>query len=144
MKTIKIISMLIVALALTTSCSSDDDEVVNDTPQEIETFVNLYFPNNTILQITKESSGSSFTYDVKLSGNIDLEFNSNREVIDIDSNTKLPNSLIPEKIMTYVETNYPDNFIIGWELEMDHQQVELNNGLELEFTMNGEFIRVDN
>lgn len=144
MKTIKIISMLIVALALTMSCSSDDDEVVKDTPQEIETFVNLYFPNNTILQITKESSGSSFTYDVKLSGNIDLEFNSNREVIDIDSNTKLPNSLIPEKIMTYVETNYPDNFIIGWELEMDHQQVELNNGLELEFTMNGEFIRVDN
>lgn len=143
MKTFKIISLLLLSAALMMSCSSDDDEIVNETPQEIEAFVKMHFPNSAILKITKEMSGDSYTYDVKLAGNIELEFNSKKEITSIDSATKLPDSVIPANIRSYVTTNYPSNFIIGWELEATHQQIELNNGVELEFTMSGEFIRID-
>ena len=143
MRTIKILSLLLLSAALMMSCSSDDDEIVNETPQEIEAFVNTYFPNNAILKITKDVSDNMSTYDVTLAGNIELEFNSKKEITSIESRTKLPDSLIPASIRSYVTTNYPQNYIVSWELEDTHQQVELDNGVELEFTMSGEFIRVD-
>ena len=143
MKTFKILSLLLLSVALMMSCSSDDDEIINETPQEIEAFVKMHFPNNAITKITKEMSGNSYTYDVKLTGNIELEFNSKKEITSIDSATKLPDSVVPSNIRSYVTTNYPSNFIIGWELEPTYQQIELNNGIELEFTLSGEFIRID-
>ena len=56
----------------------------------------------------------------------------------------MPNSVIPEKILQYVTTNYPTNFITDWELDDKNQQVQLDNGLDLEFKMNGDFLRIDN
>lgn len=143
MKIFKLLSLLLLATTLMMSCSSDEDEIINETPQEIEAFTKMHFPNNAILKITKEVSTNDHTYDVKLAGNIELEFNSKREVTSIESATKLPDSVIPASIRSYVTTNYASNFIIAWELEATHQQAELNNGLELEFTMSGEFIRID-
>lgn len=39
----------------------------------------------------------SKTYDILLSENINLEFNRKKEIIEIDGETQLPNSVIPEK-----------------------------------------------
>ena len=63
--------------------------------------------------------------------------------IDIEGISKLPDSVIPSKIREYVVANYPQNHIIGWEIDGRNQQVELDNDLDLEFTMNGDFIRID-
>lgn len=144
MRIFKTLSMMLLATTLMMSCSSDDEELVNETPQEIEAFAKKHFPNNAILKITKEPSSNTYTYDVTLAGNVELEFNSKKEIISIESTTKLPDSVIPANIRSYVSSNYPSNFIIAWELEATLQQVELNNGVDLEFTLTGEFIRVDN
>ena len=79
-----------------------------------------------------------------MSESISLEFNRKKEIIDIDGVTQLPNSVIPEKILQYVTTNYPTNFITDWKLDDKNQQVQLDNGLDLEFKMNGDFLRIDN
>ena len=73
-----------------------------------------------------------------------MEFNRKKEVIAIDGVTQLPNSVIPEKILQYVNINYPTQFITDWELDFDNQQIELNNGLDLEFNKKGDFLRIDN
>jgi hypothetical protein len=39
--------------------------------------------------------------------------------------------------------NYSDNFIKGWEMDEGKQEVELNNGLDLEFDMNNDFLQID-
>ncbi len=52
-----------------------------------------------------------------------------KEVIDIEGLTKLPDSVIPAKLLEYATTNYPDNYIIGWELDDRNQQIKLENGL---------------
>jgi hypothetical protein len=76
-------------------------------------------------------------------GAVVLGFNSSYEITDIDGTTQLPDSVIPQAILDYVAQSYPANFITDWELERNHQQIELNNGLELEFELNGAFIRID-
>lgn len=79
-----------------------------------------------------------------LSENINLEFNRKNEIIEIDGLTELPSSVIPEKLRQYVINNYPSNLITDWELDDKNQQIELDNGLDLEFNMNGDFLRIDN
>lgn len=133
------------------SCSNDDDfnskEVLltdAEIPSEIKAYIQMHFSTNSIIRAEKETELNAITYDVNLSGNVNLEFDSAYSIIDIDSATSLPNSVIPQSILDYVTANYPSNFITDWELELNHQQVQLNDGIELEFGMNGDFIRVDN
>ena len=83
-------------------------------------------------------------YEVLLAENFQLEFDEAFNIVEIDGVTALPASVIPDAILDYVAEHYATYFITDWELELDHQQVELNNKVELEFRMDGTFIRIDN
>lgn len=136
------ISALAIAL---TGCDKETVMDINsEVPNEIKTYANTHFPNDTIIQVVKDLDGVKKTYDVLLMSNTTLEFNRKLNIIDIDSDTELPASVIPTKIQDYVATHFPNNVITDWELEDKHQQVGLDNGLDLEFKMNGDFIRIDN
>lgn len=110
----------------------------------IQNYVNTHFPSNTIIKTEKDIDDGAVTYEVALSGNIELEFDADYNITSIDANKKLPDSVIPQAIRTYVNGKYPNNFITDWELDDNRQKVELNNGVELEFSMNGQFIQADN
>lgn len=146
----KTVLALVAALAIFTSCSSDDqnsnEAILSDAqiPAEIKAYVSLHFESNPISRAVKDSENNTLTYDIYLNGNIDLEFNEALDVIEIDSAIQLPNSVVPQSILDYVSANYPNSFITDWELEPNYQQVKLNNNLELEFEMSGDFIRIDN
>jgi hypothetical protein len=127
-----------------TSCDKEEVIAPADLPSEIATYIKTHFPDNTIVQIIKDRDGLTQSYEIILSESISLEFNRNKEIVDIDGTSQLPNSVIPEKILEYVATNYPTNFITDWELDDKNQQVQLDNGLDLEFNMAGEFLRIDN
>lgn len=126
-----------------TSCEKEKVVPADNLPSEISTYVDTHFPNNRILQVIKDKDGLTTSYEVILDGTITLEFNRNKEIIDIDGIAKLPDSVIPEKIRTYVVANYAGSFITDWELDGRNQQIELSNGLDLEFAMNGDFLRID-
>lgn len=138
-------SLAISAPLFLASCEDDDEVVVSttDLPTEITNYVSTHFPDNDILQVTKEKEGDRDAYELTLEGNIDLDFNGNNEITDIDGISELPDSVIPTEISQYVDENYPDNAITDWELEDGHQQVELDNRVELEFDPNGGFLRID-
>ena len=141
---------MLVFLTILTSCSSDDDNI-NDVllseaeiPTAIKTYIETHFPSNTIVRAEKDTENNTITYEIYLSENINLEFDSASNIIDVDGVIQLPNSVIPQSILDYVSVNYPNNVITDWELEFNPQQVELNNNIKLAFEMNGNFIRIDN
>jgi hypothetical protein len=142
MKTV-LSTIIILAIALT-SCNKEKTILNNQLPSDIKSYVSTHFPNNAIIQSVVDKDGFTKTYDVFLEGNFQLEFNRKYKITDIDGISKLPNSVVPEKIRTYVNINYPNNIIIGWELDEKNQQIKLNNGLDLEFNMQGNFLRIDN
>lgn len=124
-----------------------DDETSgsnSNTAAGIQNYVNTHFPSSTIIKTEKDIDDGAVTYEVTLSGNIELEFDAGYNITSIDANKKLPDSVIPQAIRNYVNSKYPNNFITDWELNDNRQKVELNNGVELEFSMNGQFIQVDN
>jgi hypothetical protein len=144
MKKIFLLTMIVASMIFLTSCEKETVLSQGDIPSEIKTYVSTHFPSQTILQVIKDRDGTELTYDVILSGNVTLEFNRKKEIIDISSNSKLPDSVIPEKILLYVNTNYPDNYITDWEKTgKKNQKIELDNKLELEFDKSGNFLRFD-
>lgn len=125
--------------------SCDKETILPETkvPAEITNYVDTHYPANPIIQVTKDNDGFKLTYDIVLQDFTKLEFNRKKEIIEIQSPNKLPDSVIPTKILEYVFKNYASNWIISWDLDDKRQKVELNNGLEIEFSTNGDFLRID-
>ena len=128
------------------SCDKDDDQTLtNDNiPTEIKNYVTTHFNTATITRAVIDEDDSNDYYEITLSNGVKLDFNRNKQIVDIESNTQLPDSVIPDAILSYVKANYASNFITDWELQGIQQEVELNNGVELIFTATGEFVRIDN
>ena len=146
MKTKNFLVVMIALMTILFTLGSCDEEKIisnNDLPAEIKEYTETHFPGNPILQSVNELDDLTKTYEILLKDNFKLKFNRKKEIIDIEGETKLPDSVIPQKIMQYVISNFPDNFITGWEIEGRNQQIELDNDLDLEFTKGGDFIRID-
>lgn len=142
MKKLSFILML-VSIGCITACEGQKVLTENEIPSAITTYLNTHFPSAKVIQALKDRDGLSKSYDVILEGNITLEFNKKHEVTSIESRTVLPESVIPEKILSYVKTNYADAAIVEWERDDNRQQVKLDNRLELEFNKAGDFLRID-
>lgn len=145
MKTRSIFLLLtgIFAIGIFSSCEKESVLPASDVPAEIKTYIETHFSENAILQVIKDKDGFTKTYDVVLEDGFRLEFNRKLEIIEIDGSSRLPDSVIPAKILDYVNQNYPGNFITDWELEGKNQQVSLDNDMDLEFNMSGGFLRID-
>lgn len=142
MKIIKLLTIL-AAVAIFTSCEKDKVIAPDNSPAEIKTYVETHFSGNSIIQIMQDKELISSEYQVILSDLTRLDFNRKFEIQDIESTNALPESVIPTELSTYVKNNFPQAMIIRWELEDRHQQINLNNGLDLVFDKSGNFLRID-
>ncbi len=144
MKT-KLVVLAIFSAFMLTSCEKEDEFLIDisQVPSEIQTFVSNHFPAQTITRVIKETEGSAQTHDLYLDNLTKLEFNGTNNVVDTEGPSKLPDSLLSENILIFVGLTYPTNYITGWELDNSNQQIQLNNGIEIEFNKNGNFLRID-
>lgn len=135
---------LLIAL-LTPSILFGQDRILQNSeiPSEIQNYIKSHFPSQSIMEAKSDKDGASLEYDIKLSDKTELDFNSKFEVTKIDGKTALPQSVIPQSIFTYIKTAYPNNAITDWEKKRNRQEIELDNGVELDFTSDGKFIKVD-
>ena len=104
---------------------------------EINTFVETYFPQTTIL--TARQDGNEI--DVKLADGTDIDFylNFDWQSIDCDESTVygiVPTELVPTQISDYVTANFPNNHIDQIEKENYGWDIELNNDHEIKFDQN--------
>jgi hypothetical protein len=140
------LTSLALSLLLLTGC--DKDKVVNETelPGGAKEFVEAHFATANIQQVVKERDDLQTTYDVVLDNQVKLSFDKNGDCYDAESpaTLKLPDSMIPSKVLDYVKANYPDHFIIEWEKDKTDQEVKLSNRVELVFNLSGTFLRIDN
>ncbi|MFZ2898941.1 MAG: PepSY-like domain-containing protein [Saprospiraceae bacterium] len=139
----KLFLLAIIAFSLA-SCDKETLLPQGEIPAEISDYLNTHFPDAALIQALKDQDELELTYDIALEGGFFLEFNRKKEIIDIDGSAQIPNSVIPEKILVYVQANYPSNFIKGWELDGRNQEIALDNGIDLDFTMEGDFLKIDN
>lgn len=143
-RTLLFLTIIASALFGLQSCDKDDEIVdPNKLPSKAETFIQTHFPSITVSSVIKDYDDFTHTYQVTLSDGTYIEFRKNGEWKEVENRVAgVPNSVVPEKILTYVTTNYPDNPIVDIEHDK-HYDVELGSGIDLDFSSNGDFLRID-
>ncbi|MTG98189.1 hypothetical protein GJV76_08610 [Myroides sp. BIT-d1] len=143
-----------------TACSSDDNS--NDSnrfetidqeqlPATTKNFLKGVFPASLVKQSGKVNHENYYgsKYTTTLDNNVKIDFNKNGDWTEVETinKTAIPEAFLEQevaKINQYVKTNYPNNFII--EIDRDYKrgyEIELNNGLEMFFDINQNFIALD-
>lgn len=127
----------------------DEDIAPGDLPANMLNFINIHFPGTTIDEAERENNGN---YEIELSNDVELIFDSDGNFLgraddddnDDNDDDDIEISELPQVIRDYIATNYPNNTIIEAEREDDNTfEVTLNNGLELEFDANGNFLSAE-
>lgn len=132
-------------LLLSIGCANGQKPLVDNDqlPTSISIYITKHFPKHKIVQAILDKELFSKSYKVLLSENVQLDFDQKNQIEEIKSTTRLPDSVIPNTILTYVKTNYPENAIIAWERDNREQSIELDNKIELTFNKKGKLIEID-
>lgn len=142
---IALFTLMITALPATTAFAQERVISKADLPQPAKTFLDSNFKEQKVIQVVKDTEYLvRTTYEVLLDNAMELEFDSKGNWKEIDGNhNSIPESLVPEKIGQYVKQNFPMQTINKIEKSSVKYEVELANDLDLEFALNGEFLRID-
>ncbi len=128
----------------------DDDSShisLSEIPQSILDYISGNHPNATIIYAEMDFEDGGIEYEIKLDNGMELKFDGSGNFISSDDN-HIPIADLPQAIINYVETNYPDNAIVKAEIEFEDGQqmyeIELDNEFELYFDMDGNFLYMEN
>lgn len=126
-----------------------DDEHIpsSELPQNILDFISDNFPGINIEEAELENNGN---YEVELENDVELIFDGDGNFLGRaqdenddeqgEDEEDIDPSALPQIILDYIAENYPDNTIIEAEKEEEGYEVTLNNGVELEFDAEGNFL----
>ena len=143
----KIFSILALAIATLVglqSCEKEDVMIpAAELPSEVISFLDTHFSGIEVRSVIKDYDNSTYEFEVYLSNGTRIELSRRGEWRNVENHLAgVPHSVIPNKILTYVAENYPDEMIIG--IERDRQiDVELKGGVELVFSLSEEFVKFD-
>lgn len=143
----KIFSILALAIATLVglqSCEKEDVMIpAAELPEEVISFLDTHFSGIEVRSVIKDYDNSTYEFEVYLANGTRIELSRRGEWRNVENHLAgVPHSVIPNKILTYVAENYPDQMIIG--IERDRQiDVELKGGVELVFSLSEEFVKFD-
>lgn len=116
----------------------------SELPAEATAFIKKYFSKNTIHHAIKDLDKSKITYEVMLDDMTELEFTEKGTWKEVDGKDKvIPTGYILKPILDYVKKNYPKASITHIDKGLNNIDIDLDNGIELEFDLKGKFLRID-
>ena len=141
-KTLVILGMLTVSSAV-----KAQDKIIQlaQLPQQAQQFINSYASKLKISYIKLEDElFSKKSYEVKMQDGSELEFDHKGAWKEVDFNhNTVPNIIVPQSIKNYVNKSFPNNNIVKISRNSSKFEIELSNGLDLEFNKKGKFLRID-
>lgn len=129
-----------------------DDEEIDpaNLPQNILDFISTYYPGVEIEEAERENNGN---FEVELENDVELIFDGDGNFLGIaqdeneddqgEDEEDINPSQLPQSILDYIAANYPENTIIEAERDSEGYEVTLNNGVELEFDLDGNLLSVE-
>ncbi|KFF09715.1 PepSY-like domain-containing protein [Flavobacterium hydatis] len=113
-------------------------------PLKAQTFLKTHFTGQEPTYILEDKETFSKDYKVQFANNIEVEFDAKGNWEEVDGNhAEIPISIIPKNIVSYVKSNFANTIITKIDKGTWGYEVNLSNGLELEFNSKGNFIRID-
>lgn len=145
----KRVSMLLAGLVLyvCTACAHNDriTKDANELPQLSRDFLARHFNAVSVAHIKIEKNLLGVKdYEVILTDGSHVEFTRDGEWKEVKMNRQaVPSAIIPKAIHSYIQQNYPATEIRAIDKDSRDYEVDLNNGIELKFDLQGNLIDVD-
>ena len=116
----------------------DTDSIITEWPAAIDDYIALNYPSDTIAEVEFEDG----EYEIELLSGIELIFDLDGNFLaeELADNEDEELTEWPVAIDDYIALNYPDAQIEEIELDNDEYEVELDNGIELLFDIDGNFL----
>lgn len=118
---------------------------VADLPAAAQTLLKQHFSGQDVshIKIDKHFLGG-VDYDVILENGTEIEFDDAGTWKEIDCGRRaVPNDLILKPIRDYIKNNFKNQKIVKIEVKSNKYNIELINGVDLEFDRAGNFLRID-
>ncbi|GAA4143451.1 PepSY-like domain-containing protein [Sphingobacterium kyonggiense] len=138
----------LLAIAITAiSCSKDNvgNEIV--LPGKANTFITAKFKTAKVVKVSKVNDNlTKKEFEVILDNGIKIEFDKDGNWVEIEAvedDQSIPSEFVPEKILAYLAINYPGLGVNSIEIEDDGYEIELTDGTDLDFDLQGNFVKVD-
>lgn len=112
-------------------------------PEAITAFLKQHFPNATVVGVEPDHDHGGLEYDVYLNDGTQIDFDANNQWDQVESMKGVPAYFIPKAIANYVRSNYQNMAITKINKEYNIYEIELANGLDLNFDSSGRFLGMD-
>lgn len=131
-------------LGLAVSANAQKKIESSELPKAAQDFLQKHFSHTSIERAKKDAEHGEKGYEVKLKDGTEVEFWKDGSYREVDGGKNpIPTAFIPESIKEYVAKNYPNEKITHIDYGHKDLDVDLTNGIDLEFTKEGKFLKVD-
>lgn len=140
------LGLVFTAIALVGPSASATDVVIKKTelPATAQAFIKEFFNDKEVSFVLMDKGLISNEYKVKFVDNVEIEFDSNGVWEEVDGNkTAITTRFIEPAILNYVKEHFAGVQITKIDKSFNSFEIKLSNGLELEFSKKGKFIRID-
>ena len=142
--------LIIVALALFTigivTASADKNRIIakENLPQKSQQFITTHFGDMKISYVKEERDFLEKSFEVVFADGTKVEFARNGEWKEVDCRyTAVPTPIVPQAIVKYIKSNYPDVKVLQIEKKRSDYEVKISNRLELTFDSKYNIIDID-
>lgn len=140
------IALALACLSLLAGCEKETtSHNASDIPGKAREILSQNFKSGVSLVETETSGLGSKEYEVTLTDGSEITFNHSGdwESIDTPNDGAVPAGLVPTAIANYINAKHKGVSIVGISKEKHGFDVELSNGLEIQFDKEGNFIKFD-
>jgi hypothetical protein len=137
-----ILSVMLFLVAFTVTAQKKI--TVAELPKEAQSFLKKHFSSETVRIAKKDWEHGENGYEVILSNGTEVEFSKDGKIREVDGHgNPIPTAFIEKSILDYVSKNYPNNKITHIDYGHKDIDVDLTGKVDLEFSKEGKFIKVD-
>ncbi len=146
----KMLITLLGALTLVSvATAKDQPRKLNEMPATAQQFLQKHFADKQLSYATQDTDLFDGEYKVVFTNGDKVEFDRKGNWQEVECKRDpagVPAAIIPAAIRNYLTSNFSNAKVKAIEFNKEIRkgyEVKLDNGLELEFSQSGEFIRLD-
>lgn len=138
-------ALLFAGITASQADNNDRPITLDKLPAAAQSFLKSHFADLTLAYAVEDPKWVGSEYEVTYTDRTEVDFRSNGDWSSVERKyAAVPSAIVPKQIADYVaKSNYPNQYVRKIERKTYSWEIELSNGLEIEFDKNFQVIDID-